>query len=113
MTTSPRRLLDSVETDGALRVALLDGPLLALEHLGDGDLLLLPLPAGRALADLLQAPPPAGARALPDGSVLMALGADLQIAQGGTRLTFLRQEARDLAAAIAEMDSLAADLAAP
>jgi hypothetical protein len=81
-----------------VRVALLDGPLLALEHLGDGDLLLLS--------------PPAGAHILPDGSVLRDFGVDLQIAQDGTLLTFLRQKARDLAAVIAEMNSLAADLAA-
>jgi hypothetical protein len=112
MTLRIRRLIDSVETEGALRVVLLDGPLLAIEHLGDGDLLLLPLSAGRALADHLQNPPSSGAGALPDGSLLRALGDELQIAQGTTCLTFLRREARDLAAAIAEMDSLAGDLAA-
>lgn len=110
MLPSPRRLLDSLETDGALRVGLLAGGALALEHLGEGDLLLLSRPAARCLAGLLDALPPQGAFALPDGSRLAAEGPDLRLSQGGYALVFLRREARDLAAAIAEMDALADDL---
>ena len=36
MSPSPKRLLDSLETGGALRVCLLAGDILALEHLGEG-----------------------------------------------------------------------------
>jgi len=110
LSPSPKRLLDSLETGGVLRVCLLAGGILALEHLGEGALLLLPRSAACRLVDLLRNLPAHGVFALPDGSLLAVKGPDLLLSQGGCALVFLRREACDLAAAIGEMDALADDL---
>lgn len=113
MLPTPRRPLDSLETDGALRAVLLEGGPVALEHLGDGALVVLTPAAARALAGILVQGPADGLHALPDGLLLVVRGQDLAVSEGFNALAFLRREARDLAAVLDEMDGLAADLAGP
>ncbi len=102
--------IDALETEGALRAVLLAGGPIALEHLGDGALVVLTPVAARALAGTLAQDLADGLYALPDGFLLVVSGPDLAVSKGLNTLAFLRREARDLVGVLDEINALAADL---
>ena len=110
MFFTPKQPIDALETEGALRVVLLASGPIALEHLGDGTLVVLTPVAARGLAGILTRDLADGLYALPDGFLLVVSGPDLAVSKGFNTLVFLRREARDLVGVLDEIHALAADL---